>query len=104
MHAKARGLKTAAAGTARIRSAAFLLGVASVVLCGRLDGAPVDFVHQVRPIFEKHCYSCHGAEKQKSGLRLDVKAAALKGGEEHAPNIVPGNPKQSFLFATVTRS
>ena len=102
MHAKARGLKTAAAGTARIRSAAFLLGVASVVLCGRLDGAPVDFVHQVRPIFEKHCYSCHGAEKQKSGLRLDVKAAALKGGEEHAPNIVPGSPKQSFLFATVS--
>ena len=25
----------------------------------------VDFVREVRPIFEKHCYECHGPEKQK---------------------------------------
>lgn len=105
MHAQVRGLiiaVVAAVNVSRIRSAAFFLGVASVVFCGRLEGAPVDFVHEVRPIFEKHCYSCHGAEKQKSGLRLDVKSSALKGGEEHAPNIVPGNPKESFLFAAVS--
>ena len=52
--------------------------------------APVDFVRDVRPIFQKHCYECHGEKKQKSGLRLDVKAAALKGGDEHAPNIIAG--------------
>ncbi|MCB1234069.1 MAG: hypothetical protein KDM91_03250, partial [Verrucomicrobiae bacterium] len=44
---------------------------------------PVDFVRDVRPIFEKHCYECHGETKQKSGLRLDVKSAAFKGGDEH---------------------
>jgi len=38
--------------------------------------APVDFVREVRPIFAKHCYECHGEKKQKSGLWLDVKAAA----------------------------
>jgi hypothetical protein len=36
----------------------------------------VDFVREVRPIFEKHCYECHGAEKQKNDYRLDIKAVA----------------------------
>ena len=55
----------------------------------------------MRPIFEKHCYECHGAKKQKSGLRLDVKAAALKGGDEHGPNIVAGQMKESSLLQMV---
>ncbi|MEZ5304639.1 MAG: PSD1 and planctomycete cytochrome C domain-containing protein [Verrucomicrobiales bacterium] len=59
---------------------------------------PVDFVRDVRPIFEARCYGCHGPEKQKSGLRLDVRAAALAGGEYHAPNIVPGDPARSNLI------
>ena len=62
---------------------------------------PVDFTRDVRPIFEKHCYSCHGAEKQKGGLRLDIKAAAFKGGDEHAPNLLPGNPLESPLLRFV---
>jgi hypothetical protein len=37
----------------------------------------VDFVRDVRPIFEKHCVECHGAVKQKSGYRLDVREAAI---------------------------
>ncbi len=65
------------------------------------QAAPVDFTKDVRPIFEKHCYSCHGAEKQKGGLRLDVKAAALKGGDEYAPNILPGKPGESPLLRFV---
>lgn len=74
----------------------------SLLLLPNLAGsAPVDFVQDVRPIFEKHCYSCHGAEKQKGGLRLDIKAAALKGGDEHAPNILPGKPKESPLLRFV---
>jgi hypothetical protein len=60
--------------------------------------APVDFVREVRPIFEKHCTECHGEKKQKSGLRLDVKVAALKGGDHHGPDIVPGNAKESPLM------
>ena len=64
--------------------------------------APVDFVTDVRPIFEKHCYECHGEKKQKSGLRLDVKAAALRGGDEHAPDIIAGQAKASPLIKMVT--
>ncbi|MDB6073713.1 MAG: Planctomycete cytochrome, partial [Verrucomicrobiaceae bacterium] len=64
--------------------------------------APINFVHEVRPLFEKHCYSCHGAEKQKSGLRLDVRQSALKGGDKHGPDIVPGKAKESRLIQLVT--
>ena len=64
--------------------------------------APVDFVREVRPIFEKHCHECHGGKKQKSGLRLDVKAAALKGGDNHGPDIVPRNASQSPLMHFLT--
>lgn len=62
---------------------------------------PVDFVRDIRPIFEDRCYSCHGPEKQKGGLRLDIKAAALRGGDDHAPDILPGKPKESPLLRFV---
>ena len=64
--------------------------------------APVDFVREVQPIFQQHCYECHGEQKQKSGLRLDLKAAALKGGDEHAPDIIAGKAKESPLIRLVT--
>ncbi|SKA79941.1 Planctomycete cytochrome C [Prosthecobacter debontii] len=64
--------------------------------------APVDFIHQVRPILEQHCYSCHGPEKQKSGLRFDIKSEALRGGDSHAPNIHIGKAAESPLIHFIT--
>lgn len=64
--------------------------------------APVDFVRDVRPIFEKHCYECHGAKKQKNDFRLDIKAAALKGGTDHAPDILAGKGAESPLYQFVS--
>ncbi len=34
-----------------------------------------------RPLLIEKCISCHGPEKQKSGLRLDSRPALLTGGE-----------------------
>ncbi|MFN0076402.1 MAG: DUF1553 domain-containing protein [Prosthecobacter sp.] len=62
----------------------------------------VDFVREVRPIFEKHCYECHSAKKQKNDYRLDIKAIALTGGEDHAPNIIAGKSADSPLFRFVS--
>jgi len=42
-----------------------------------------DFEKHVRPLLVEKCQSCHGAEKQKGGLRLDSRAALLKGGESN---------------------
>jgi hypothetical protein len=55
----------------------------------------VDFVREVRPIFEKHCYECHGAEKQKNDYRLDIKSVALK-------HVKPGHSSESTLFRFVS--
>jgi len=62
---------------------------------------PIDFVKQVRPILEKHCYECHGPKKQKSGFRVDVKSEAFKGGDAYAPAIFPGHANDSPLFKFV---
>src|SRR2546421_2809700 len=63
---------------------------------------PMDFDRDVRPILEQHCFKCHGPEKQKGGLRLDVKPAALKGGDSGEPAIVPGNSLKSHLIQLVS--
>jgi hypothetical protein len=61
----------------------------------------VDFLKDIKPIFEASCLACHGPDKQKGGLRLDVKAAALKGGDDYAPVIVPGKSADSPLIHLV---
>ncbi len=71
-------------------------------LTAATHAAPVDFVRDVRPIFETHCYDCHSGDNRKSGLRLDVKSAAMKGGDHHGPDILPGDPKGSPLIHFVT--
>ena len=59
---------------------------------------PVDFAQDIRPLLEKSCVKCHGAEKQKGGYRLDMKDAALHGGDNYAPNIRPGKSAESPLI------
>src|SRR5688572_4613908 len=51
-----------------------------------LRAAEVDYLRDVKPILKHHCYSCHGALKQESKLRLDTAASARKGGR-HGPAI-----------------
>lgn len=58
--------------------------------------ASVDFNHDIRPIFAKHCLSCHGPETAEASLRLDRREAALRGGNS-GPAYVPGKSAQSRL-------
>ena len=52
-----------------------------------VSGAPItvegrDFFEQkIRPVLVAECYECHGAQKQKGGLRLDSRPGWQKGGE-----------------------
>src|SRR5690242_7995811 len=67
------------------------------------DGPPVvDFGRDVLPLFRDRCYQCHDGRQQKSGLRLDVRSAALRGGESGKPAILPGNSAKSELIRRVT--
>ena len=61
----------------------------------------VDFLKDIQPILTNSCYECHAAEKQKGGLRLDLKALALKGGDT-GPLLVPGKSADSLIIQVVT--
>ena len=60
------------------------------------DPKPVDFIHEVLPIFKAACFDCHGPDKMKASLRLDVKSSALAGGE-NGPVIIAGHGDESPL-------
>lgn len=62
--------------------------------------AGADFARDIRPLFEAHCFRCHGAEKQKADLRLDRRSSAVKGGES-GPAWVPGKSSDSLLVQLV---
>src|SRR5689334_7927437 len=61
--------------------------------------AGIDFATEIQPIFAKHCYECHGTQKQKGELRLDARASVFRTGKKI---IVPGSPGESDLFHRVT--
>lgn len=60
----------------------------------------VDYAADIQPMLAKHCYSCHGPDKQKSGLRLDLKVEALRGGDS-GKVILPGKSAESELIRNV---
>lgn len=94
---RSRGMKTPLPG--RI---ACLMRLFSFIAFAATSSHAVDFVRDVRLIFEKHCYECHGVKKQKNEYRLDIKSIALTGGEDHAPNIIAGKSTESPLFRFVS--
>ena len=49
------------------------------------------FELKIRPVLAGTCFKCHGGDKTASGLRVDSRAALLKGGKR-GPAVVPGNP------------
>jgi Protein of unknown function (DUF1549)/Protein of unknown function (DUF1553)/Planctomycete cytochrome C len=60
------------------------------------------FKAKVQPLLAARCFKCHGSKlkKPKGGLRLDSRAAILKGGES-GPAAVPGDVKKSRLIAAI---
>ncbi len=61
----------------------------------------VDFVHDIRPIFESHCWKCHGASKHESSLSLNTHDAAFAGGDE-GKEFEPGKSNASRLIRYVS--
>jgi hypothetical protein len=61
-----------------------------------------DFAHDIRPILDAHCIKCHGPQKQKGGVRLDVREDAVKPGDSGIATIVPRNAAKSELVRRIT--
>jgi ankyrin repeat protein len=70
-------------------------------------GAPpagaIDYDRDIKPILSEKCFSCHGPRQQLSGLRLDLRQNALRGGD-YGVVIVPGKAAESKLIQRLTGS
>ena len=80
-----------------------LAGVNAAVDISKLPPAAkqeVTFAKDIKPIFEKSCFNCHGEEKQKAELRVDS-IEAIKKGSEYGPVVVPGDSGKSSLVHAV---
>lgn len=60
------------------------------------------FTQKVRPVLAQSCYQCHTTEAA-GGLRLDSRAAVLKGGDS-GPAIVPGSPDKSLIIQAIQQT
>ena len=58
------------------------------------------FEKDIKPLFDKSCVDCHGAEKPKGKLRLDTLAGTLKGSVD-GKVLEPGKSAKSFLVANI---
>ena len=60
------------------------------------------FRERIEPVLAAECYRCHaaGAKKLGGGLRLDSRAAMLRGGDS-GPAVVPGNAAESLMLQAI---
>jgi mono/diheme cytochrome c family protein len=95
--------------TKLIATSLVILGLATVAFAAEDAAAKlppaskqkeVTFDKDIKPIFEKSCTKCHGAERAKAKLRLDSAEAALKG-SENGKVIEAGKSDKSSLVLSV---
>ena len=58
------------------------------------------FENKVRPLLAANCYECHGPKKQNNGLRMDSRAAILKG-SEYGIVVEAGKPDGAKLIKAI---
>src|SRR6478736_2864153 len=68
-----------AAGVVALCATAVVVSAFGVSAQTQAPAPSVDYIRDVRPILESHCYECHGTKKTRGRLRLDVK------GEDRMP-------------------
>src|SRR5438105_2660369 len=85
-----------------------------VILCAQLvraqdakapaTSAPkITYDEHVRPILREHCFSCHSADKQESGLALDSYQKSMAGGSS-GEVVLPGDLASSRLWALASHA
>ncbi len=79
--------------------------VSSSILDAKVDSnesASVDFSRAIRPILAKQCFSCHGSDKQESGVALHEFAKATIEGDSGLKPIVPGDLNSSEILRRIS--
>ncbi|MCP4943072.1 MAG: hypothetical protein GY924_13975, partial [Planctomycetaceae bacterium] len=62
----------------------------------------INYLTQIKPLLAEKCYSCHGALKQESELRLETVDLMQSGGDS-GPAVKPGNSADSLLLQRMTQ-
>lgn len=103
MNARADIIESGASVRPEVRRTACACWLAILLLFARTTvlGATVDFGRDIQPLFEQHCYKCHGPDKEKGGLRLDVRESAFKAAESGDFPIVAGDPGKSKILQLI---
>jgi hypothetical protein len=60
----------------------------------------VDFVKDIKPLFESSCIQCHAKGKTKGGLSLETRESFLKGGDS-GPAAIVGKSADSYIVKLV---
>jgi hypothetical protein len=55
------------------------------------------WVNHIEPILSRHCFKCHGGERQKGGLDLRQPKSIFAGGTDGSV-VIPGRPGESPLY------
>jgi Planctomycete cytochrome C len=63
---------------------------------------PPTYTHDVAPVFERWCVSCHAGLEAHANLWLDSYVGVMRGGDA-GPVVVAGNPGGSLLVAKIER-
>ena len=65
-----------------------------------ISAAP-DFARDIKPLFERSCIRCHGADKDNGDLRMHTEEDFRKGGANGAV-VENGNPDDSYLIELIS--
>jgi mono/diheme cytochrome c family protein len=96
-------LRSLTIGSISAAATAALVGLACAAppsTVGRTAASAGNLAWRAQQLLEQKCVTCHGEKVQSSGLRLDSRAALLKGGKR-GPSFVPSRPEKSLLLTAV---
>jgi len=62
----------------------------------------VSYTKEIFPLLESSCISCHGAEKQRAGVRLDRRADLTASIDGQPPLVIPHESEKSPLIAIIS--
>lgn len=68
----------------------------------RVEGIAL-YEKAIKPMFQDHCYECHGFDSRKGGLTLTTQDAALRGGES-GPVLIAKRPDESLLVQALVHA
>lgn len=54
------------------------------------ESAEIDFAHEIVPVLQKHCVSCHGGLEAKGSFSMNTRELLISSG-----NVLPGKPEES---------